>query len=76
MSTPVQLESEKRRGSAIMLAVEIDSTFKLYSYHILDHEQYISRINELVDFYRYNLSKSEIKKAAKASGFPAKLEKV
>ncbi len=45
-------------SSSIMLAVQLDSAFKLYSFHIINPEDYIGRIDELVEQY-----KSQIKKA-------------
>lgn len=38
----------KHLPQAIMLAVELESAFKLYSYRILTPEQFIARTNELV----------------------------
>lgn len=39
------------KSAAIMLAVELDSAFRLYSYRIINDSDYLARVNDLVDFY-------------------------
>lgn len=38
---------ESKLSASIMHAVEIESSFKLYSYRIITPEQYVNRIQEL-----------------------------
>lgn len=52
-------QQEKERSAAIMLAVEIESTFKLYAYHILSHEQYFERVKELTAVFQYSISQKK-----------------
>ena len=51
-----QIQSDQERDTklskAIMLAIELDSSFKLYSFRIISPEQYQERVNELVSFYK------------------------
>ena len=49
---PSQEENEKKLSKAIMLAVELEGTFKLYSYRIITPDQYQERVNDLVNFYK------------------------
>lgn len=39
-------------SAAIGVAVEMESNFKLFSYRIIDQETYISKVDELVEFYQ------------------------
>lgn len=47
-----EIQEDKRKGSAIMHAVETASAFQLYSYRIISHEQFISRVEELIALYQ------------------------
>lgn len=38
--------------TAIMLSVELESNFKLYSYRVITHEQFIDKVSELVQYYQ------------------------
>lgn len=54
MKTPTKSEIkriENNRSAAIMLAIEISSNFKLYSYRILPHEQFTQRTIELLQVF-------------------------
>lgn len=42
---------EAIKAAAIMHAVEVKSSFELYAYRIISHEQYIGRIIELVELF-------------------------
>ena len=42
---------EKKLSKGIALSVEIESNFKLLSYRIINQEVFISKIDELVNFY-------------------------
>ena len=44
-------------SAGIMLAVELDSAFKLYSFRVIDRNVFISKLNELVDYYQTTRSK-------------------
>lgn len=44
--------------AAIMLAVDLESTFKLYSYRCLSPESFIERTKHLVDLYTSDTTKS------------------
>ncbi len=46
-----QNEKQTQISGAIGLSVEMESNFKLFSYRIIDQEVFISRIDELVQFY-------------------------
>lgn len=47
-------EHEKTLSATIMLAVEMDSAFKLYSYRIIDHDTFISRVAGLIAIHEKN----------------------
>lgn len=49
--------AEAKLSASIMLAIEIDSSFKLYSFHIISPEQYVERLKELVGNYQFTLNK-------------------
>lgn len=55
LTSPAPTKEDIIRGASIMLAIEISSSFKLYSYHIIDHSEYQNRIKELVDFYLHQI---------------------
>ncbi len=48
-------EQEKTNASAIMLCIEIKSSFELYSFRIISPEQFTSRVNELIANYQTNV---------------------
>lgn len=48
---PQLTQQDKDLSSSIMLAIELDSSFRLYSFKIISHEQYISRTKELVQHF-------------------------
>jgi hypothetical protein len=47
-----QEAQERKLSKGIALSVEIESNFKLLSYRIINQEVFISKIDELVDFYK------------------------
>lgn len=54
---PQLTQEEKDKASSIMLSVEIESNFKLYSYRIITHQQFTARVNELIQHYQNNTKK-------------------
>lgn len=54
-----ELEKDAIKATAIMHAIEVSSSFKLYSYRIISHEQYIQRITELVGIFTHQISKAK-----------------
>lgn len=52
-------QQEQERSAAIMLAVEMESTFKMYAYHILSHEQFFERVKELNEVFKYSISQKK-----------------
>lgn len=44
-------KEQAQLSGAIGLSVEVESNFKLFSYRIIDQTTFISRIDELVEFY-------------------------
>lgn len=55
---PSKSKSDHERSVAIMHAIEIESNFKLYSYRVISHEQFLARSKELVQYFQ-----SEMKNA-------------
>ncbi len=47
-------QEEAEKASAIMLAINLDSAFKLYSFRILTHQQFVSQAKELVQLFIEN----------------------
>jgi hypothetical protein len=47
---PEEIQTGKNLTNAIHFAIEIESNFKLYSYRIIDTENFIARTNELIQF--------------------------
>ena len=47
-------EQEVQLRNAIMLAVDLESSFKLYSYRCISAEVFTSRVNELVNFFTHD----------------------
>jgi hypothetical protein len=45
-----EIANGKELSSAVHFACEIESNFKLYSYRIIDTENFIQRTNELIRF--------------------------
>lgn len=43
---------QKKLSKAIALSVEMESNFKLLSYRIINQEVFVSKIDELVKFYK------------------------
>ncbi len=48
-------KDEAIKSASIMHAIEIDSAFKLYSYRIISHEQYVARVQNLVQLFNHNM---------------------
>ncbi len=48
---PPITSEERLKAAAIMHAVETESSFKLYAYRIITHDQFTERISELVRLY-------------------------
>jgi hypothetical protein len=46
-----QDEKNRKLSKGIALSVEIESNFKLLSYRIIEQEIFLSKIDELVEFY-------------------------
>ena len=42
---------EHRRGLAIATCIDLESTFKLYSYRCISHEQFVERVDHLTSEY-------------------------
>lgn len=58
--TPMQTEKQiakqnAERSASIMLAINLDSAFKLYSFRIIDHTEYVLRTKELVKQFNQNV---------------------
>lgn len=45
-------QTDKQKSAAIWLSIDIEANFKLYSYRIISHDQFIARTNELVKLYQ------------------------
>ncbi len=43
---------DKKLSASIMLAIEMDSTFKLYSYRIIDQNAFMHRVSELIAIHK------------------------
>lgn len=56
-TVPKPTKEEAYKAAAIMHAVEVKSSFELYAYRVITHEQYLSRIKELVDIFNAVLLK-------------------
>ncbi len=48
-------QAEREKSSAIMLSINLESAFKLYSYRIISHEQFVSQTKELVSLFTKNI---------------------
>lgn len=53
--TPSKAQSDHIQSAAIMHAIEIESNFKLYSYRVISHEQFIARTKELIQFFNQSV---------------------
>lgn len=45
-------QTDRQKSAAIWLSIDIEANFKLYSYRIISHDQFIARTNELVKLYQ------------------------
>jgi len=45
-------EKNRKLSKGIALSVEVESNFKLLSYRIIDQEVFLSKIDEIVEFYK------------------------
>lgn len=45
-------DEQKQLSKAIAISVEIESNFKLLSYRIIDQKVFVSKIDELIEFYK------------------------
>ncbi len=59
MSTKAPLKTEKelkkdgkKLTAGILLAVELESNFKLFSYRCIDKENFLDRIDRLISIYK------------------------
>lgn len=58
LQTKPQIQQEdKNRSAAIMLAIEISSNFKLYSYRIISHIDFTNRTIELLQVFDQSYTK-------------------
>lgn len=48
----IQEQKNNKLSKAIAISVEMESNFKLFSYRIIDQEVFISKIDELLNFYK------------------------
>tara|TARA_B110000879_G_C11170990_1_gene513567 strand:- start:1437 stop:1643 length:207 start_codon:yes stop_codon:yes gene_type:complete len=46
-----ETENGKQLSAGILLAVELESNFKLYSYRCIEPENYLERIDQLIKIY-------------------------
>jgi len=47
-----EVQQGKQLSAGILLAVEMESNFKLYSYRCIEPENYLERIDNLIKIYR------------------------
>lgn len=47
-----KVQQGKKLSAGILLAVELDSNFKLFSYRCIEPENYIERIDQLISIYK------------------------
>ena len=61
----IQPESDRQSdlATAITIAVEMDSNFKLYSFRCIPPETFIERIKELMQFYEFQNKETKLKKS-------------
>lgn len=56
METVTQLtQEETEKRASIMLCAELETTFKLYSYRVISHESFTSRVKELTQVYKSSI---------------------
>lgn len=53
-----QKKIEALRAAAILLSIDVESNFKLYSYRIVDHDQFVQRLEEIIGLY--NNTKNQV----------------
>jgi DNA-binding transcriptional regulator/RsmH inhibitor MraZ len=46
-----QKQTDAIKAQSIMHAIEVKSSFELYAYRIISHEQYVERIQELIALF-------------------------
>lgn len=51
ITPPKMSKQDKDQSAAILHAIEMASSFQLYSYRIISHAQYIERVKELVQLF-------------------------
>ncbi len=51
-----KVQHGKKLSAGILLAVELESNFKLYSYRCIEPENYLQRIDQLIKVYNAVLS--------------------
>jgi hypothetical protein len=44
-------KEERVKTASILHAIEIESAFKLYAYRVVSHENFITRVAELIQLY-------------------------
>jgi len=54
-TTPELKKEEKILTAGILLCIELDSNFKLYSYRCIDKTNFLDRTNALIKIYKDNL---------------------
>ncbi len=50
----VQQQKNTKLSKGIAISVEMESNFKLFSYRIIDQEVFLSKVDELIKFYKTN----------------------
>lgn len=49
---PEQIQEGKKLTAAILLTVELETNFKLYSYRCIEPKNFLERVDELVAIYK------------------------
>jgi hypothetical protein len=49
---PSTRETDRELSKAIIVSLDIEQNFKLYSYRIISPDEFIRRVSELTDFYK------------------------
>ncbi len=52
---PTLNTEDKEKSASIMLAINLDSAFKLYSFRIITHDQFVTQTKELISFFTQNI---------------------
>ena len=47
-----QIQEGKKLSAAILLTVELETNFKLYSYRCIEPKNFMERVDELVSIYK------------------------